>query len=98
MTKVWLYVFLQALLRLKWYSIYSIRPHFKVSLERTPVGVVDPTSRPAVSIDICVMNVDKQIRTKSVICVVESIIGQILFKIIFRIVWQNTEREMDVEC
>jgi hypothetical protein len=39
------------------------------------------------------MSVDEQIRIKSVICVVGSIIDQIHFKNIFRIAWQNSERE-----
>jgi hypothetical protein len=43
------------------------------------------------------MSVDKQIRIKSAISVVGSIIDQIHFKNIFRVVWQNTRREMGVE-
>jgi hypothetical protein len=43
------------------------------------------------------MSVDKQIRIKSAISVVGSIIDQIHCKNIFRVAWQNSGREMGVE-
>jgi len=43
------------------------------------------------------MSVDKQIRIKNAICVVGSIIDQIHFRNIFRIAWQNSEKEMAAE-
>lgn len=97
MTEIWLYVFLQAEMWLVWYSVYKMQSNFTVLLALMCVRVVDPTSRSAVWTGIYVTSVDEQIRIKSVICVVGSIIDQIHFKNIFRIAWQNSEREVGAE-